>query len=257
MRRTTFGAGPGRCRAPRAGRCPSRRRRPPPPPTQCAAMRGCQQFVDRPTQVCPAVAVDHLGVGPCQGPPRTSGAPARRCQPGQLGREGEYLRPKTTLPQRRRPHQVWVDRRIRLHRAADVTHQHQPAARTAGPGQASSTGSPTGGAGAAQRRAQVDALLPAWCGSARMLRRVGQCAALCSARSRSGAGPASSNCSNGSSARATMRLGSVSGMAVASSAVLAAWIDGGRVVHGGPRTVARLVPVTRPGPRRRPHPAAP
>ena len=76
--------------------------------------------------------------------------------------------------------------------------------------------------------------LPCRLVSVRRVRRIGQNATACSSQVPIRRRSASSNCSNGSSARATIRLGSTSGIAAASPAASAARSDGGRVAQGNP-----------------------
>ena len=74
---------------------------------------------------------------------RASATSAERCdsaggQPGQRCREREDLGANSLLPQRCCPHEMQIDRRVRLHRSADVAHQHHsarvfPAAGTSQP----------------------------------------------------------------------------------------------------------------------------
>ena len=70
--------------------------------------------------------------------------------------------------------------------------------------------------------------------SRRMLRRCGQRPVACSSHVPSRRRSPASNCSNGSSARATIRLGSTSGIATALSGRSAALITEGRVTQGSP-----------------------
>ena len=86
--------------------------------------------------------------------------------------------------------------------------------------------------------------LPRRCGSRRRLRRRGQCATARSSHSPSRRRSSGSNRSNGSSARATIRLGSVSGMPMSAAWLSTAVIEAGRVVQGRPPSATA---VARPG----------
>ena len=124
---------------------------------QRVAVRRGQQVADASAQVRAAVAVDDLRVGPRQRHLGRAVGQHRR-EPGQRCREREHLRANPRLPQRRGTHQMQVDRRVGLHRPADVTGQHDPPGPKASAGAGQHHRFPAGRAGGVHRRPQVDGL---------------------------------------------------------------------------------------------------
>ena len=98
----------------------------------------------------------------------------RGCQPRQRRREREHLRTNCPLAQRRRPHEVQVNRCVWPHRSADVTDHHYPARSAARSGPTQPHHFLAGRPAMTRIDSRTSIRLPRRCTSLRMVRRRGQ-----------------------------------------------------------------------------------